>query len=293
MSQKSNPRIANDLPCPCGSKINYSKCCQPYLKFFGISSVYLKEEAIFFEWLDIYSEPISKTFKEKTNSYIFRISCYLDWIMHYYFKADFLVKGLTVEIINEKIFNVKMNMLHTLLASLTCLSQGLYLQSGILLRSFTEDCLVLTDLFYNEGQITKFLNGKYSTTSLLTRTKKFTPNCVITWYTQLSSNFTHFGPLHPSPYMPRPCWAENVPLVLGIQNIIRAVVSMHITLERIHYNHIKKAAFWKKDNSKDELLFDENSPIFTRTENLGKTYYQNTLPMRRSQDSFMIKKHII
>ena len=133
-----------------------------------------------------------------------------------------------------------------------------------------EDCLVLVDLFESPGQIARFLQGKYSAKGICTRVKKSVPGDVVTWYGYFSANFAHCGPLHPAPYIPRACYPENFVLVLGLQDIVRAVVTFHIVLERLYYDRTKQPLFWKRRNDKDNLLFNEDNPGFAWANKLGQ-----------------------
>jgi len=184
---------------------------------------------------------------------------------------------------NRALFHIKHNILLSLFASLSCLSQGLFLQSGTLLRSLFEDCLVLVDLFENEGQVEKFLQNKYSTKGLVSRVKKFIPNDVVTWYGYFSANFAHFGPLHPAPHLPRACYPDNWVLVIGIQNIVRAVVTLHLVLERIYFDQTTHPFFWKRVGTKPDLIFNEDSKVFSWAQKLGKELVTQYPPGERKE----------
>lgn len=229
-----------------------------------------ENESLLIDWLDIYSAPIIQAFREKVNKYVRNISDHLDHLVGLYYPLRLDDEKEVHESKDEYIIPIKNNILHSLFASLSCLSQGLFLQSGIILRSIIEDSLVLVDLLQNEEQLSKLSKGKYSTKGLITRVKKYTPKCVIDWYGYFSANFVHFGPLHPAPYLPRACYPDNWILVTGLQNIVRAVVTLHIVLERIYYNQTIEHVFWYSHDHGPELEFNENSPVFKWARDLGE-----------------------
>jgi hypothetical protein len=210
----------------------------------------------------------------------------LDWIIDKFFPLEFETACSNKEAVDKAVFSIKNNILHSLLASLSCLCQGLFIQSGILLRSLTEDCLVLLDLFENGEQVDKFLQGRYSTNSLLSRVKKSIPPNVINWYGYFSANFAHFGPLHPSPYLPKGCYADNYVIVIGLQNVVRAVVTFHLVLERLHFDRTVQPLFWKRIEGNAGLVFNEDSPVFTWAEELGKEIVTRYPPDERKEGFF-------
>ena len=140
------------------------------------------------------------------------------------------------------------------------------MQSGILLRSTIEDCLVLVDLVEN-NQLEKIMNGKYSASGLITRIKKFVPQNIVDWYGYFSANFTHFGPLHSAPYLPMGCYPDNWVLVCGIQNLVRSVVASHIVFERIYFDKVSVHLLWEKSQNEGNLKFKEESIVFIWAEN--------------------------
>jgi hypothetical protein len=171
---------------------------------------------------------------------------------------------------DEPICWIEHNTLLCLFGALSCLDQGLFVQSGILLRSVLENCFVLVDLYENRGQIERLLQDKYSVNGLLGRTKSLVPGCLVEWYGYFSRNFAHFGPLHPAPYMPRRCWSDNHVLVLGIQDIVRGCVAFGIVLERLHFDQSIQPLFWKLDPENGDFTFDDQKPVWEWIEKLGK-----------------------
>lgn len=271
------------LICPCGSGKKFSACCERYFSLLGLNSPRQESRTTLFEWLGIYSQPIVMSFTEKARSYIFRISCYLDWIVDHFFPIESDKVSSEKETISKTVFSMKSNILHSLLASFSCLSQGLFIQSGILIRSLVEDCLVLLDLSENRNQVERFLQGKYSTNGLVSRVKSSVPPSIISWYGYFSANFAHFGPLHPAPYLPTACYADNYVLVVGLQNIVRAIVTFHVVLERMYFNKIRLPLFWKRIEGKADLWFDEDSSVFTWAEELGKEIISQYPPNERKE----------
>jgi len=256
--------------CPCGSGKNFSDCCEKYLHAPDQHIWGTKPETVLFDWLDVYSQPIVNSFMKKARPYVFRISCYLDSIINQYFALELDTFVPDKEAINNAVFSIKNNVLHSLLASFSCSCQGLFVQSGILIRSLIEDCLVLIDFSENTGQVDRFLKGKYSTTGLLSRVKAFIPQNIVDWYGYFSANFTHFGPLHPAPYLPTGCYGDNYVLVAVLQNLVRAVVTFQTVLERIYFNQIDSPVLWKRKDAKSTLSFCEDSPVFNWAERLGE-----------------------
>ncbi|MFC2016296.1 SEC-C metal-binding domain-containing protein [Chloroflexota bacterium] len=272
--------------CPCGSGKNFSDCCEKYLRVPGHYEWGTKPETVLFDWLDVYSQPIVTSFMEKARPYVFRISSYLDSIIDQYFTLEFDTHISDKEAVNKAIFSIQNNILHSLLASFSCSCQGLFMQSGILLRSLTEDCLVLVDFSENKGQIEKFLRGNYSTSRLLSRVKAYVPQNIVNWYSYFSENFTHFGPLHPAPYLPIGCYADNAVLVIVLQNMVRAVVTFHTVLERIHFNQIRSPVLWNRKDTESVLIFCENSPVLDWADELGKEIISDYPPDERKEGFF-------
>jgi hypothetical protein len=236
------------------------------------------------EWLNVYSGPIVEAFKGKTKVFVFRISSYLDAVIDQFFQFGFGENTSTEKRISEAIFGIKMHILNTVIASFSCLSQGLFIQSGILLRSVIEDCLVFVDIHENKSQFDKLLKGKYSTNALVSRVKNSLPPSVINWYGYFSANFTHFGPLHPVPLLPMACYPDNFILVCGLQDIVRAVVASHIVLERVYFDNVSVHLFWKKPDKNSNLEFDEESRVFVWAGKLGEDLVSRYPPNERKQD---------
>jgi hypothetical protein len=239
--------------CPCGSGKAFTECCQKYFSILNLEPPKSESQTTLQEWLDVYSMPIVESFKLKAKSFIFRVSWYFDAVLDQYFP-------IVIDQTNpdkEKIIRAtKLQILHTILAALSCLSQGLFMQSGILLRSAIEDCLVFIDLVEN-NQFEKVINGKYSVNGLVTRVKKFIPPSLIDWYGYFSANFTHFGPLHPAPYLPMGCYPDNWVLVCGLQNLVRSIVASHIVFEWVYFDKVPVHLFWEKSEIDSNLKFDE------------------------------------
>lgn len=272
--------------CPCGSGKNFSDCCEKYLRMPGHYEWGTKPETVLFDWLDVYSQPIVTSFIEKTRPYVFRISSYLDSIVDQYFTLEFDTHISGKEAVNKAVFSIKNNILHSLLASFSCSCQGLFIQSGILIRSLTEDCLVLIDFAENRGQVDRFLKGRYSTAGLLSRVKVFIPQNIVDWYGYFSANFTHFGPLHPAPYLPTGCYGDNYVLVAVLQNLVRAIATFHTVLERIHFNQIRHPVLWKREDSDSDLIFCDDSTVFNWIEELGKEIVSDYPPDERKEGFF-------
>lgn len=256
--------------CPCGSRRLFSKCCEPDLHMLGLGSVFRTSEVLFLDWIEKYGRATSRSFIRKTRTYVFRASCYIDGVIDQYFGLGCCVKCSDKEAADKSVFFIEHNMLLSIFAAFVCMTQGLFLQSGILLRSFCEDCLVLLDLFTNDGQLEKFLGSKYSTTNLLSRVKNLIPHDVVEWYGYLTANFTHFGPFHPAPYMPRACYPDNYVLTIGMRNIVHGIITLHLVLERLYFDQTSEPKFWKRANGNEGLTLREDSPVLAWERKLGR-----------------------
>ncbi len=274
--------MGRSLRCPCGSRKLYSNCCE---KYFGtiLELGANPKETIFLEWLNRYAPPMAQEFMRKGKTYIFRISWLLDNLLERYFNFPVVQKNGRLETIDEPICCIEHNTLLCLLGALSCLQQGLFIQSGILLRSVLENCFVLVDLSENKGQIERLLQDKYSVSDLLRRTKSLLPDCLVRWYGYFSTNFAHFGPIHPAPYMPRRCWPDNWVLVTGIQNIVRGSVALGVVLERLHFDRSRQPVFWKVNSESEDLIFDEQSPVWDWVDELGKELVAQYSPNERKE----------
>lgn len=275
--------------CPCGSGKTFRLCCKSYFVDLNLNQALTYDDSTLTSWLCEYSHPIEKTFQEKTRTYIFRISAYIDAILEKYLFLGYRDVSEQNQELDEAVISIKMNILHSLLASLTCLSQGLFLQSGALLRSAVEDCLVLLDISENKEQLVNFLQNKYSTNNLISRVKKSVPDDVVKWYGYFSANFSHFGPLHPAPYLPRACYADNYVIVIGLQDIVRAVVTFHIILERVYFDKVDAPLLWKYDNKKN-IIFNDDSKVFTWVAKLEKEVVSMYPPNERKRGFFYTDK---
>jgi len=264
--------------CPCGSGKNFSDCCEKYLRIPGGYEWGTKPETVLFDWLGMYSQPIMTSFIEKARPYVFRISCYLDSVVDCFFPLEFDKPSSDKEAVNEAITSIKNNILHSFFAAFSCSCQGLFVQSGILHRSLIEDCLVLVDFWENKGQIEKFLRRSYSASGVLSRVKPYIPQDIREWYSYFSKYFTHFGPLHPAPYVPTGCYANNYVIVAVLQNMVRAVVTFHTVLERIHFDQVQSHVLWKQEGTDSALIFCEDSPVFDWVDELGKEVLSNFPP---------------
>jgi hypothetical protein len=220
---------------------------------------------------------------EKVSTNIYRISQYLEFIVDNYLYLGFKELSVDQQVTDQAVFNIKHNILLSMFAALSCLSQGLFIQSGTILRTVIEDCLVLVDFFKNQGQVERFLQGNYSTRGLISRIKNSIPKNVVSWYGYFSSNFSHFGPLHPSPYMPRSCYPDNFLLVTGLQNIVRIIVTFHIVLERIYLKDCKQPMFWNYRDYDNCPIFNEDSIVFTWAEKIGNDIVNKYPPDERKE----------
>ncbi|MBI5374206.1 MAG: SEC-C domain-containing protein [Candidatus Schekmanbacteria bacterium] len=251
--------------CLCGSGKPYETCCKIYFNLLNLKHGPIKDETIFFEWINKYSNPIVEAFIDKTHVYIYRISLYLDLVFNRYFNLGFEESPL--KDMNNPVTAIKLHILHTLLGSFSCLSQGLYFQSGILLRSVMEDCFVLIDIFERKNQYQCFIQNKYSTNGLISRVKNVMPDFIIRWYGHFSANFAHVGPLHPISYLPRACYPDNYIIFSGLHHLVVVIVGIHLTFERVHFDQIDEPFLWET-TEENKLSLNENSKIFDLTNTL-------------------------
>jgi hypothetical protein len=247
----------------------------------GLSVRSGEAETELIDWLGKYAPPIVSSFTDKAGTYVFRLSYYLDMILDAYYGLGYKGVWSDQESVKRAVFSIKSNILLSVIASVSCLSQGLFLQSGAVLRCMFEECFLLLDIFENKKQLRQFLDGTYSARGVVSRIKKLVPKDVVSWYGYLSANFTHAGPLHPAPYLPAACYPDNYVLVIGFQNIVRAVVTLHIVLERVHFSDARRHFFWKQATGGTDLVFDENSSVFSWTEALGKEMVKRYPPDER------------
>lgn len=284
--------IKNTKFCICGSKKDFDHCCQPYITLLNLNTEILSPLLI--DWRLKYGSATSEGFHNKTTAFSYRISLYLDSIIEKYMPLGY--PGDHDNKYKELVFSIKHNILLTLFSAYSCLCEGLFIQSGILLRSVIEDSFVLIDIFQNSSQLEKLTNGRYSPHNIVARIKKFVPNELIDYYGHFSSNFSHFGPIHPAPYMPRACYEDNWVIVVGLENIIRAILTYHISLERIYYKNIADHYFWNIEDKNELLVFDEQNKIFEWVNLLVKELNSSFPPGERkdgfeySEKSYRLKK---
>ncbi len=242
--------------CPCGSGKDFSKCCEPYA--IKLPTGGQLNETVLVSWMDRYSIPIQESFRKKARSFIFRISIYADLVFDSLCPLGFKSLLDNQDVIDESVKAIKHNIMLSLIASLSCLTQGLFLQSGSLIRNCIEDSLVLLDIYENEEQLNKFLLGNYSANQVLKRVKQYIPNEFKLWYGHFSANFAHFGPFHSAPYMPQACYQDNYVLGSGLENLLLATYMYHVVLERAHFDQLPGSLFWANCRGNLEFTLDNN-----------------------------------
>lgn len=272
--------MSNSIRCFCGSRKLYSNCCERFVADLippGMDPL----ETTLVEWIDRFAPPISREFKKRAKSYLFRISWLLDSLLLQHMQPAVIEKNGGVRSLEEPIPWIQHNTLQSLLAALGCLKDGQFVQSGILLRSVMENCFVLVDVSENKGQLDRLLQDRYSVNGVVSRTKALVPRCLVDWYGYFSRNFAHFGPIHPAPVMPRLCWPDNWVFVTGLQNIVRGCVAFGIALERSCFEQSSKPHFWTHDPETNALVFREGDPIWKWIEDLGKEVLSKYPPTER------------
>lgn len=251
---------SNDLHrknnCPCGSNKDFSKCCGPYVLI--LSKDRQSEESVLISWMDRYSLPIQNSFRKKAGSIIFRLSIYTDVVFDFLCPLGFKDYPEQQVRLDEAVRAIKHNIMLSLFASLSCLAQGLFLQSGSLIRCCIEDSFVLLDLNENEEQLRKFLSENYSSSNVLKRVKKYIPKEFVRWYGHFSANFSHFGPFHSAPYMPRACYPDNYVIAAGLENLLLATYMFHVILELVHFKKLAASFFWDFCDGRFEFLENNN-----------------------------------
>lgn len=253
--------------CPCGSRRAFVECCEPYLALLP-AATYVdtlggdSSETVLFDWLQRYSPPIMEAFVRKTRPDIFRISKYLDYIQDVYLWVEYpnIIEDHNRS--SRAFLAIKHNILLSILGALRCISEGLLVQNGILVRSAIEDSFGLLDLYLNSEQVAKLFANKYKASTALTRLKGKIPAFLFRWYGVLSANYAHMGPLHRAPYMPRACYPDNWVIGIGLENIILAAIAYHIVLERIHLSAVQTPLFWRFEARSAEPMFNEKCEIF-------------------------------
>ncbi len=217
--------------CPCESGKDFSTCCGPYATL--LQRLEHLDETLLISWINRYSPPIQESFRKKAKSIVFRISIYADIVFESLYPLGFRPFPQEQDHLDESIIAAKHNIMLSLFASLSCLAQGLFLQSGSLIRCCIEDSLVLLDLFEHDSQLVKLLSGDYSANNVIKRVKQYIPKYFMRWYGHYSANFTHFGPFHTAPYTPNACYADNCILGAGLENLLLATYMIHVVLERL------------------------------------------------------------
>ena len=246
--------------CPCGSGRQFEACCQSYVSVLNRQP--FQQETILMSWIDRFSPPIQDSFRKKTQTLLFRISLYADVIFDFLCPVGFraVADPEQQRQLDEAVRAIKHNVMLSLFGSLTCLAQGLFIQSGSLVRCCIEDSLVLLDFFTDETQLNRFLSGTYSASKVLTRVKRHIPDNLTRWYGHFSANFAHFGPFHSASYLPRACLPDNYVVGSGLENLLLATYMFHVVLERAHFDQLPKVFFWVQ--GADGLLeFSEDDRI--------------------------------
>jgi hypothetical protein len=273
--------------CPCGSGKDFSRCCKAYAIL--LPKYETGYETVLISWMDRYSGSIQTTFRRKAGRFIFLISIYVDYIFDFLCPLGFKSFSENQEIIDKSVKAIKHNIILSLIASLSCLAQGLFLQSGSLIRNCIEDALVLLDIFENDEQVKIFLLGNYSANNVLKRVKQFIPNEFKLWYGHFSANFTHFGPFHSAPYMPRACYADTVLLGAGLENILLGAYLFHVILERAHFRQLSSSLFWINRN--DYLVFSKDNDVTKYVHNLQNEMYAK-FPPRENKKGYKYDQRI-
>jgi hypothetical protein len=274
MSRNTNKIIIGY--CPCDSGKAFSECCKPFLYMLGLSRSVENAKTIFFDWQDKYGPATSGSFHQKTKTYLFRISVYLDEITDTYVNPGFPENCVDSDSVSDAFFSLKHNVILSVIASYRCLAEGLFLQSGILLRSAIENCFVILDVCLSQNELKRFLENNYNAGTTVARLKKYLPREFVRWYGYLSANFTHVGIFHQAPYLPCASYPNNWVIVTGLQNIVRVLVVYHALLERVYLQNVTDPMFWKKESGK--VIFNSDSKVFEWAAKMGADVVQELPP---------------
>ncbi len=268
--------------CPCGSRRLYSNCCMRFLET-GPCVGMNPEDTFLKGWTEKYGRANAHTFARRTRTYVFRISCLLQSFLDRYMQSPIVQTSGGLKAVDEPMHCIEHATLLSIFGSLVLLQEGLFMQSGTLLRSVLENCFVLIDACENDGQMELLAQDKYSVRKVVNRTKQYLPDCMREWYGYFSRNFTHFGPLHQAPFIPTKCWGDNWVLVTGLQNVVRGCVAFGIVLERLHYDRSLPPIFWKH-TSNSALIFDEDAPVWSWVDELRREIVASHPPGERKAD---------
>ncbi|HLB73398.1 MAG TPA: hypothetical protein VJJ98_05230 [Sedimentisphaerales bacterium] len=233
------------------------------------------------DWITKFGPSTSKEFMKRARSYVFRISWLLDHLLLRHLQPPVVRMNGGLRSVDEPMPWIQHNTLLSLIGALTCFKNGLFVQSGVLLRSVMENCFVLVDISQNKGQFDRLLQDRYSVSGVVARTKSLVPPSLVGWYGYFSRNFAHFGPAHPAPIMPWKCWPDNWIFVTGLQNLLRGCVAFGLVLERIDFEHSPAPVFWKRDPKTKLLVFNEEAPVWKWIEDLGKEVMEQYPPKER------------
>ena len=266
--------------CFCGSNKEYEDCCKTFCEIFDNKEINA-DELLLFDWTKNMSYAHQLSFINLTQKYFYRISLYFENILLTFTQQNIEINEKKL---NETIFNIQLNINHSILSSTSLMAQGLFLQSGVLHRSAFEDIFVILDFYENRNQFENFIENKYSANKLVSRVKEFIPEEIGIWYGYFTNNFTHFCEIHATPFLPRKCHSDNYIVVLSFQNLMRLLVSYHIVLERIYFDKLQTRKFWNKDNN-DKLVIDlDSNPISQWVEKFGKEIVKDFHPHERREN---------
>jgi len=221
---------------------------------------------------------------ERCGSLIFRVSLYLDFVCDRYMSLGFPHKHSKQDHVDQATISIKNNILLSFFGSFSCLAQGLFLQSGSLIRCCIEDTMALLEISASPKQLELFLNKRYSAIGVLSRVKALIPQDILRWYGHYSANFTHLGPLHSAPYTPRACYPDNYVIGSGLENTLLATYLFHLVLERIHYYQVTSTDIWTL-NQEETLIFVENNRAWEYVSNIQDAIIK-TFPPDQQHESF-------
>jgi len=118
-------------------------------------------------------------YADPARPFVYRISRYMDTVLDMYLAQDY-PSHLSVDAGTSEIYRAqKHNVAMTIMGAYGLLAQGLFVQSGILLRTAVEASMVLLDVALHPKIIDDLAKNKYDSKSVLRNLKGLIPRDVV------------------------------------------------------------------------------------------------------------------
>lgn len=78
-------------------------------------------------------------------------------------------------------------------------------------------------------------------------------------------------------------------LVSGVQNILRAAVTIHTVLERIYFDETPDPLLWRYSSQSGNIEYNDNSAVFRWAELLGRDII-GRYPLEERKEGFIYTK---